>query len=58
MRNAVVCMLVLVLAAVGSEAWAQGRPNLTVEIRVERETYKESAHPAYSEFPYEGGQDV
>ena len=46
MRNAVVCMLALVLAAVGPEAWAQGRPNLTVEIRVERETYKEDGQGA------------
>ena len=46
MRNAVVCMLVLVLASVGSEAWAQGRPNLAVEIRVERETYKEDGQGA------------
>ena len=40
MRYAFVCLLILGLAGAASSAWAQGRPNLVVEIQVEREVYQ------------------
>ena len=43
MRNVVVCMLLLVLVSAAADTWAQGRPNLVVEIQVEREVYREDA---------------
>ena len=46
MRSVVVCMLLLALTAAATDTWAQGRPNLTVEIRVEREVYKADAQGA------------
>ena len=43
MRNIVVCLLMLTLTAAAAAGWAQERPNLAVEIRVEREVYKADA---------------
>ena len=43
MRNVVVRMLLFVLVSAATNAWAQGRPNLVVEIQVEREVYREDA---------------
>ena len=40
MRYTFVCLLILGLAGAASSAWAQGRPNLVVEIQVEREVYQ------------------
>jgi uncharacterized repeat protein (TIGR01451 family) len=41
MRHAFTGLLMLALVGVAASAWAQGRPNLVVEIRVEREIYGE-----------------
>ncbi len=43
MKHAFICLLTLGLIGAGSAAWAQGRPNLVVEIQVEREVYQKDA---------------
>lgn len=43
MRHVFICLFLLGLAGVAETTWAQGRPNLVVEIQVEREVYVEDA---------------